>query len=176
MVELTKINAALSGQLKLFSSLEEKNRSLERENERLMRLLKDSQKGTVNRSLEEEITRLQQENRSIRERASAGPEKLSIGKIKEQYNENIKIFKQTVYEEVSREFEKFESTIKELHSKLDLLEQRTNRMEHTGRISTSPGREVSPPAGKMHRSLQQEDYESPDDRRTKKKTTAGPTG
>lgn len=93
---------------------------------------------------------------------------MTIAKIKEQYNENIKMFKQTVYEEVSREFEKFETTIKDLHGKLDLLEQRTNRMEHTGRIIVaSPERESM--SAKMSRSMQSADYESPPNRQTKKK-------
>jgi hypothetical protein len=83
MVELTKINNALTGQIKHFTGLEDKNRSLERENERLMRMLKESQKGATRGNLEEELARLQNENRTIKERASVGgPEKLSIAKIK----------------------------------------------------------------------------------------------
>jgi hypothetical protein len=42
-------------------------------------------------------------------------------------------------------------------------------MEHTERNMTSPDRELSPIAGKMHKSMEPADYESPPNRQTKKK-------
>lgn len=72
----------------------------------MVKLLRDSQRSLHSgRSLEEEIVRLQAENKGLKEKSVVGTtEKVTITKIKEQYSANLKIFKETVYDEVSKEF------------------------------------------------------------------------
>jgi hypothetical protein len=48
-------------------------------------------------------------------------EKVSITKIKEQYNENMRLFMDTVHTEVNKEFKKFDERFQEMKLKLDKL-------------------------------------------------------
>lgn len=111
------------------------------------------------------MARLQAENRLMRDKTH--PEKASIIKIKEQYHESLRTFKQTVYEDVSREFEKFEETIKLLNSKIDLLEQRTERISSDRFQAKSPEKRLS-------RSSKSYEYDTPNRETTKKKEGSEP--